>query len=49
MTEIWMGYTPLARARDDGRLTLTGSAQLKNSIKSWLRLSPLAKVEKLVA
>jgi DNA-binding HxlR family transcriptional regulator len=49
MTEIWMGYVPLARAREDGRLTLTGSPRLKNSIKSWLRLSPLAKVEKLVA
>lgn len=49
MTEIWMGHTSLKRAQDDGRLTLTGSARLKASVKSWLRLSPLAKVEKLVA
>lgn len=49
MTEMWMGYTPPARAAGDGRLTLTGSAQLKASFKSWLGLSPFAKVNRLVA
>lgn len=49
MTEIWMGYASMKRAQEEGRLTLTGSVQLKSSVKTWLRLSPLAKVEKLVA
>jgi DNA-binding HxlR family transcriptional regulator len=49
MTEIWMGYTPIARAKDDGRLTVTGSRQLEAKLHSWLSLSRFAKVEKLVA
>ncbi len=49
MTEIWMGYTPIARAKDDGRLTITGSRQLEAKLNSWLSLSRFAKVEKLVA
>lgn len=49
MTEIWMGYRAIKQAQEEGRLTLTGSAQLKSSMRSWLRLSPLAKTEKLVA
>lgn len=49
MTEVWMGVTPLARAQDDGRLALTGSAALRASIATWLRLSPFAKLDRLVA
>jgi len=49
MTEIWMGYTTIVRAKDEGRLTITGDRQLETSLKAWLRLSPFAKVEKLVA
>jgi hypothetical protein len=49
MTEIWMGYTSLARAKEDGRLTVTGNRQLEAKLKSWLGLSRFAKVEKLVA
>lgn len=49
MTEIWMGYTPLARAKEQGRLTVTGDRQLEGKLKSWLTLSRFAKVEKLVA
>ncbi len=49
MTEIWMGYTPITRAKEEGRLTLTGSRQLEAKLKSWLSLSRFAKVEKLVA
>ncbi|MGZ5822730.1 MAG: winged helix-turn-helix transcriptional regulator [Hyphomicrobium sp.] len=49
MTEIWMGYTSIARAKEDGRLTVTGNRQLEAKLKSWLGLSRFAKVEKLVA
>ncbi|MES1180169.1 MAG: transcriptional regulator, partial [Hyphomicrobium sp.] len=49
MTEIWMGYTPLGRAKEDGRLTVTGDRQLEAKLKAWLSLSRFAKVEKLVA
>jgi len=49
MTEIWMGYTAIARAKDEGRLIITGERKLETSLKTWLSLSPLAKIEKLVA
>lgn len=49
MTEIWMGYTTVARAKDDGRLTLTGNRQIEANLTAWLKLSSFAKVEKLVA
>lgn len=49
MTEIWMGYTAIARAKEQGRLIITGDRQLEAEVGSWLRLSPFAKVEKLVA
>jgi DNA-binding HxlR family transcriptional regulator len=49
MTEIWMGYTTVARAKDDGRLTLTGNRQIEANLNDWLKLSTFAKIEKLVA
>jgi hypothetical protein len=49
MTEIWMGYTTLARAKDQNRITVTGSRQLEAALRSWLTLSPFAKIGKLVA
>jgi DNA-binding HxlR family transcriptional regulator len=49
MTEIWMGYTTVARAKDQKRLVMTGSRQLESAIGTWLKLSPFAKIEKLVA
>jgi DNA-binding HxlR family transcriptional regulator len=49
MTEIWLGYTPISRSIDDGRLSLTGSSSLAADLNRWLKLSTLAKVEKLVA
>jgi DNA-binding HxlR family transcriptional regulator len=49
MTEIWMGYTPIARAKSEARLTVTGSRQLEADMKTWLSLSPFAKVERRVA
>lgn len=49
MTEIWMGYTTIARAKADGRLVVTGSRQLEANLQAWLGLSPFARFKKLVA
>jgi DNA-binding HxlR family transcriptional regulator len=49
LTEIWMGYTPIARAKEQGRLIITGSRQLEADAGRWFSLSPFAKVRKLVA
>jgi DNA-binding HxlR family transcriptional regulator len=49
MTEIWMGYTTVARAKEEGRLINTGSRRLDDSIQTWLGLSPFAQFEKRVA
>jgi DNA-binding HxlR family transcriptional regulator len=49
MTEIWMGYTAIAQAKEQGRLLITGSKQLEADLSSWLRLSQFAKVEKRAA
>ncbi len=44
-----MGYVDVSRAKDEGRLTLTGDRKLEASLKTWLTLSPFAKVDRLVA
>ncbi len=49
MTEIWMGYVAMARAKDEGRLAITGNRELEASLKTWFGLGRFAKVEKLVA
>jgi DNA-binding HxlR family transcriptional regulator len=49
MTEIWMGYTTLTRAKADSKLVITGNRQLEASMNSWLGLSPFARTEKAVA
>jgi DNA-binding HxlR family transcriptional regulator len=49
MTEIWMGYVTVARAKEQRRLVVTGDRQLEAVIGSWLKLSPFAKIDKLVA
>jgi DNA-binding HxlR family transcriptional regulator len=49
LTEIWMGYTTVARAKKDESLVVTGNRQLEADLQTWLGLSPFAKVEKLVA
>ena len=49
MTEIWMGYTPLAKAKSERRLTVTGNRQIETSKKAWLTLSYFAKFERRVA
>ena len=49
MTEIWMGYITVTRAKSDARLNITGNRQLEASLKTWLSLSKFAKIDKLVA
>jgi DNA-binding HxlR family transcriptional regulator len=49
LTEIWMGYKTVVKAKDAGKLVLTGSRELETAMQTWLGLSPFAKVDKLVA
>jgi DNA-binding HxlR family transcriptional regulator len=49
MTAIWMGLTTVRAEAQRRRLELTGDADLKRSMQSWLGLSPFAKEKKLVA
>jgi hypothetical protein len=49
MTEIWMGHTAIARAKEQGNLLITGSRQLEADLGSWMCLSQFAKVEKRAA
>jgi DNA-binding HxlR family transcriptional regulator len=49
MTEIWMGYTRIAQAKEKGRLQVTGNRVLESQLSAWMLLSPFAKVEKKVA
>jgi hypothetical protein len=49
MTEIWMGYAAIPRAKEDGRLDVTGDKRLESHLGTWLKLSPFAKIEKVVA
>jgi hypothetical protein len=49
MTEIWMGYTTITRAKEQGKLFIGGNRQRETTMRPWLSLSPFAKVDKLVA
>lgn len=49
MTEIWLGYTAIGPASEDGRLALTGDGKLAADLRRWLKLSVFANVEKKVA
>jgi DNA-binding HxlR family transcriptional regulator len=49
MTEIWLGYTAIGRASEVGRLVLTGNSKLAADLRTWLKLSVFAKIEKKVA
>jgi len=49
MTEVWMGYSAIAGAIDDGRLMLVGDRQLESSFPEWIGSSSFAGVEKCVA
>jgi len=46
MTEIWMGLKSVARAHDEGKLTMIGHRDLADRMQDWLGLSPFAQQEK---
>jgi DNA-binding HxlR family transcriptional regulator len=48
LTEVWMGYMPMGRAKQEGRLSVTGNRQLEADMKSWFGLNRFA-IEKRVA
>lgn len=49
MTELWLGYAAIGRVSEDGRLVLTGNSKLAADLRTWLKLSVFANVEKKVA
>jgi len=49
MTEIWMGYTTIGRAKAGEKLVVTGSRELEAGLENWLGLSAFANIEKRVA
>ena len=49
MTAIWMGLTTVRAEVQAGHLKLTGEADLKRSMQTWLGLSPFAKEKKRIA
>jgi hypothetical protein len=49
MTAIWMGYTTIAAAKREGKLTVTGERALETKMQSWLKLSLFAPIERAVA
>jgi len=49
MTAIWMGLATVAREVGAGRLRLSGSSLLRDTMERWLGLSPFAKERKRAA
>jgi DNA-binding HxlR family transcriptional regulator len=49
MTEVWMGYSTIARAKRDDRLVVSGNRKLADGLQTWLGSSRFAKMEKCVA
>jgi DNA-binding HxlR family transcriptional regulator len=49
MTEIWMGLKTVARAVENGKVSLVGHSELANTMQAWLGLSPFANERKLAA
>jgi DNA-binding HxlR family transcriptional regulator len=49
MTEVWMGYSTVASAKENERLIVTGDRKLEANLQTWLGQSRFAKMEKFVA
>jgi hypothetical protein len=49
MTEVYMGYLPIAKAKSSGKLVVTGNRTLEAGLAKWFGLSSFAKVERMVA
>ena len=49
MTEVWMGYEPVASAVEGGSLVLIGNRELEATFQTWLGASRYATMDKCVA
>lgn len=49
LTQVWMGYVELAKAKQQSKLILTGSKALQDSLQTWFSLSTFARMERLAA
>ncbi|TAL64243.1 MAG: transcriptional regulator [Burkholderiaceae bacterium] len=49
LTEVWLGYANLVRAKESGAIRLTGNREREAEFGTWLRLSAFAAVKKQVA
>lgn len=49
MTEVYMGYLPIAKAKSSGRLVVTGNRTLEGGMAKWFGFSTFAKVGRMVA
>lgn len=49
LTEVYMGYVSIAKAKDTGRLVISGCRDLEQHMTAWFGLSSLAKIERKVA
>ena len=49
MTEVYMGYVPLSRAKAEGKLVVTGDRRLETGMSKWFGLSTFAHVKRKVA
>lgn len=47
MTAIWMGLETVEKAKDAGKLELTGTREVVSRMQEWLGLSPFASVERV--
>jgi DNA-binding HxlR family transcriptional regulator len=46
MTEVWLGDVSLERAIAEGTLAVHGRAEIRRRLRSWLRLSPFAGIQR---
>jgi DNA-binding HxlR family transcriptional regulator len=49
MIYIWRGDMPLARALEEGRLSVHGTSVMRRALIRWLGLSPLAHIQSMRA
>ncbi len=45
-TRVWMGWLPLRKAQEEGRLHVDGPPRLTRDIPAWLGLSSVSHIEK---
>lgn len=45
-TRVWMGWLPVARAQDEGRLHIDGPPRFVRDVPAWLGLSSVSRIAK---